>query len=77
MRLECVFFLQANLLNSLFASLDNVTIETLKARLAAQPEGPNSGDLSALLRAANIELSLDDIVLPPLTQVSQDLGCQE
>ena len=64
---------QASLLNNLFASLDNVTIETLKSRLAAQQEadpGANGlGDLSALLRAANIELSLDDIVLPPLTQV--------
>ena len=59
-------------MNNLFASLDNVTIETLKSPLAAQQEaeGANGlGDLSALLRAAKIELSLDDIVLPPLTQV--------
>ena len=59
-------------MNNLFASLDTVTIETLKARLAAQQEaeGPGAGgDLSALLRAAKIELSLDDIVLPPLNQV--------
>jgi hypothetical protein len=60
----------AALLNNLFASLDNVTIETLKARLAELPEGQN-GDLAALLRAAKIDLTLDEIVLPPLTHVKK------
>ncbi len=61
-----------SLMNNLFASLDNVTIETLKSRLSLLPEG-QSCDLTALLRAAKIDLTLDDIVLPPLTQVKRTM----
>ncbi len=46
----------ANDFSALFASLDNVTIESLKARLCAGlPEGP-AVDLGALLVAAKIDL---------------------
>ena len=61
----------ANDLSALFASLDNVTIESLKARLCAGlPEGPTV-DLGALLVAAKIDLTVNDIVAPPLTTVKK------
>jgi hypothetical protein len=61
----------ANDLSALFASLDNVTIESLKARLCAGlPEGPTV-DLGALLVAARIDLTVNDIVAPPLTTVKK------
>lgn len=61
----------ANDLSALFASLDNVTIESLKARLCAGlPEGPTV-DLGALLVAAKIDLTVNEIVSPPLTTVKK------
>jgi len=51
--------------------MDNVTIESLKARLCAgQPEGPTF-DLGKLLEAAKINLSVNTIVSPPLTTVKK------
>lgn len=61
----------ANDLSSIFASMDNVTIENLKARLCAdQPEGPTF-DLEKLLVAAKINLTVNSIVSPPLTTVKK------
>ena len=61
----------ANDLSALFASLDNVTIESLKARLCAGlPEGPTV-DLGALLVAAKIDFTVNEIVSPPLTTVKK------
>lgn len=55
---------------SMFSSVDNVTIETLKAQLTSLPEG-QSADLGALLVAAKIDLTVEDIVGPPLAQVKR------
>ena len=67
----------ANDLSALFASLDNVTIESLKARLCAGlPEGPTV-DLGALLVAAKIDLTVNEIVSPPLTTVKKIMEQKE
>ncbi len=57
---------------SLFTSsaMDTLTIEALKSQLTRLPEG-QSADLGALLRAARIDLTVEDIVGPPLTQVKR------
>ena len=54
---------------NMFTSIDNVTIEALKAQLTTLPEG--NTDLGQLLVAAKIDLTLDDIVVPPLTHVKR------
>ena len=54
---------------SLFSSMEKVTIEKLKAKLSALPEGQT--DLQALLVAAKIDLTVEDIVGPPLTTVKK------
>lgn len=54
---------------SMFSCMDQVTIESLKAQLTTLPEGQT--DLGALLVAAKIDLTVDDIVGPPLTQVKR------
>ena len=51
-------------------SMNSMTIESLKSQLTHLPEG-QSADLSALLTAAHIDLTVDDIVRPPLTQVKR------
>ena len=50
--------------------MDSVTIEALKAQLTTLPEG-QTADLGALLVAAKIDLTVEDIVGPPLTQVKR------
>ena len=54
---------------SLFSSMEKVTIEKLKAKLSALPDGQT--DLGALLVAAKIDLTVEDIVGPPLTTVKK------
>ncbi|TRY77202.1 hypothetical protein TCAL_00089 [Tigriopus californicus] len=56
-------------LQSIFASMENVSIETLKAQLTTLPEGQT--DLEALLVAAKIDMTLEEIVGPPLTHVKK------
>ena len=60
---------------NMFTSIDNVTIEALKAQLTTLPEG--NTDLGQLLVAAKIDLTLDDIVVPPLTQVKRIMEQKE
>ena len=50
-------------------SMEKVTIESLKAKLSALPEGQT--DLGALLVAAKIDLTVEQIVGPPLTTVKK------
>lgn len=53
--------------------MDNVTIESLKARLCAgQPEGPTF-DLVKLLEAAKINLTVNTIVSLPLTTLKKTM----
>jgi hypothetical protein len=54
---------------SMFSSVDKVTIESLKAKLSALPDGQT--DLGALLVAAKIDLTVEDVVGPPLTTVKK------
>ena len=54
---------------SMFSSMEKVTIERLKAKLSSLPEGQT--DLGALLVAAKIDLTVEDIVGPPLTTVKK------
>ena len=54
---------------SLFNCMEKVTIERLKAKLSTLPEGQT--DLGALLVAAKIDLTVEDIVGPPLTTVKK------
>ena len=54
---------------SMFTSVQHITIETLKARLASLPDGQT--DLGALLVAAKVDLTVDEIVVPPLTAVKK------
>ena len=58
---------------SMFTSVHNTTIESLKARLMASrlPDGSSETDLGALLVAAKIDLTVDDIVTPPLNAVKK------
>ena len=49
--------------------MEKVTIEKLKAKLSALPDGQT--DLGALLVAAKIDLTVEDIVGPPLTTVKK------
>ena len=58
---------------SMFTSVHNTTIESLKARLLASrlPDGSSETDLGALLVAAKIDLTIDDIVVPPLNAVKK------
>ena len=58
---------------SMFTSVQNTTIESLKARLLASrlPDGSSETDLGALLVAAKIDLTIDDIVVPPLNAVKK------
>ena len=56
-------------LYSMFSSMEKVTIESLKAKLSSLPEGQT--DLGALLVAAKVDLTVEDIVGPPLTQVKK------
>lgn len=61
---------ESAILSSMFSSMDTVTIESLKQRLTALPEGQQT-DLGALLVAAKIDLTVEDIVGPPLAQVKR------
>ena len=54
---------------SMFSNMEKVTIESLKSKLSNLPEGQT--DLGALLVAAKIDLSVEDIVGPPLTAVKK------
>ena len=54
---------------SMFSSMEKVTIERLKAKLNNLPDG--QCDLGALLVAAKIDLTVEDIVRPPLTAVKK------
>ena len=54
---------------SMFSCMDSVTIEALKAQLVSLPDGQT--DLGALLVAAKIDLTVEDIVGPPLNQVKR------
>ena len=58
---------------SMFTSVHNTTIESLKARLMASrlPDGSSETDLGALLVAAKIDLTVDDIVTPALNAVKK------
>ena len=56
-------------LYSMFSSMEKVTIEKLKAQLSSLPEGQT--DLGALLVAAKVDLTVENIVGPPLTQVKK------
>lgn len=58
---------------SMFTSVHNTTIESLKARLMASrlPDRSSETDLGALLVAAKIDLTVDDIVIPPLNAVKK------
>ena len=58
---------------SMFTSVHTTTIESLKARLMASrlPDGSSETDLGALLVAAKIDLSIEDIVIPPLNAVKK------
>ena len=69
---ESTDFIDDELL-SMFTSVQNTTIESLKARLMASrlPDGSSETDLGALLVAAKIDLSVDDIVTPPLNSVKK------
>ena len=49
--------------------MEKVTIEKLKAQLSSLPEGQT--DLGALLVAAKVDLTVENIVGPPLTQVKK------
>ena len=51
------------------SSMEKVTIESLKAKLSALPEGQT--DLGALLVAAKVDLTVEQIVGPPLTTVKK------
>ena len=53
----------------MFSSMEKVTIEKLKAQLSSLPEGQT--DLGALLVAAKVDLTVENIVGPPLTQVKK------
>jgi hypothetical protein len=57
----------------MFTSVHTTTIESLKARLMASrlPDGSSETDLGALLVAAKIDLTVDDIVTPPLNAVKK------
>lgn len=58
---------------SMFTSVHNTTIESLKARLMASrlPDGSTETDLGTLLVAAKIDLTVDEIVTPPLNAVKK------
>ena len=56
-------------LYNMFSSMEKVTIESLKAKLSSLPDGQT--DLGALLVAAKVDLTVEDIVGPPLTQVKK------
>ena len=58
---------------SMFTSVHNTTIESLKARLSASrlPDGSSETDLGALLVAAKIDLTVDEIVAPALNAVKK------
>jgi len=58
---------------SMFTSVHNTTIESLKARLMASrlPDGSTENDLGTLLVAAKIDLTVDEIVTPPLNTVKK------
>ena len=58
-----------DLFNMFSNSMEKVTIESLKAKLSALPEGQT--DLGALLVAAKIDLTVEQIVGPPLTTVKK------
>ena len=56
---------------SMFTSCQHVTIESLKAKLSTGPDGQT--DLGALLVAAKVEMSMDEIVGPPLNNVKKSM----
>ncbi len=60
---------------SMFNCVDKVTIEDLKAKLSNLPEGQT--DLGALLVAAKIDLTVDEIVAPPLTTVKKIMDAKK
>ena len=58
---------------NMFTSCQHVTIESLKAKLSGSAGPDGCADLGALLVAAKVDLTLNDIVGPPLNTVKKTM----